>query len=144
VIACLPQNASSVSNELLRIQNDLFTIGALLASTPDSTIRKSLQPLDPTTIQFLEQAIDQLEQQLPALTSFILPGGHPAAIQTNITRTICRRAERRVVQLIQQEKDTGLTATQIYLNRLADYLFVCARWINHQAGIQETTTHRKE
>jgi cob(I)alamin adenosyltransferase len=144
VIASLPANDSPETATLIRVQNDLFTIGALIASTPGSSIRSIPAAIDTTAIQFLEQAIDQLENKLPKLTTFILPGGHPAAIQANITRTICRRAERRVVQLIQQEKNTGLTAVQIYLNRLSDYLFVCARGVNHQAGIEDTTIQRIE
>jgi cob(I)alamin adenosyltransferase len=143
VIACLPGNDSLLADELVRIQNDLFTIGALISSLPGSSIRSKIDPIENTAIQHIEQAIDRLEQQLPALTRFILPNGHPAAIQAHIARTVCRRAERRVVQLILEEYDAGLATAQIYLNRLADYLFVCARWCNHQAGVKEATIHRK-
>ena len=139
VLACLPGNASPLDDELLKVQNDLFIIGALISSRPGSSIRTKLDPIDNTAIQRIEQAIDRLEQQLPQLTCFILPGGHPAAVQANIARTVCRRTERRVVQLILEENDAGLAPAQIYLNRLADYLFACARWCNFQAGMQEAT-----
>lgn len=87
----------------------------------------------------LERQIDAMQAPLEELNAFILPGGHPAAAWSHMARTICRRAERRVVQLA-ASKDlipTGLNELLIYLNRLSDYFFVLARYCNHLAGVED-------
>jgi cob(I)alamin adenosyltransferase len=110
------------------IQADLFEIGAHLASPGTSRF----PGVDPSRIEALERAIDEMERELSPLTTFILPGGSPAAAQLHIARTVCRRAERRVTAL---EDDSPATQSTIaYLNRLSDYLFVAARYANLKAG----------
>lgn len=118
-------------HEIASIQADLFEIGAHLASPGTSRF----PGVDPARIETLERAIDAMESELAPLTTFILPGGSPAAAQLHIARTVCRRAERRVVAL---EDDSPATQSTIaYLNRLSDYLFVAARFANHRAGVAD-------
>ena len=116
------------------IQNDLFDVGADLC-LPQSASRPSKPPLRvrPEQAERLEKAIDGLNANLAPLTSFVLPGGQPAAAWCHLARTICRRAERAVVALSQVEPINPQTV--IYLNRLSDLLFVLARVSN--AGGQE-------
>lgn len=118
-------------DEIPAIQSDLFEIGAHLASPGTSRF----PGVDESRITALEQSIDAMERELAPLTSFILPGGSAAAAQIHIARTVCRRAERRVVAL---EDDTPATQSTIaYLNRLSDWLFVAARFANHRAGVAD-------
>lgn len=137
LIAQLPKESDARSEELRHIQEILFRIGSLLATVPGSPEGNALPGIVTSDISFLEKAIDQLEQDLPELKTFILPGGHPAAAQAHVARTVCRRAERRVVQLSRQEQAAGLTEIHVYLNRLADYLFTCARWCNYASGCSD-------
>ncbi len=113
--------------ELYRIQNYLFTLGSHLATTPTKEVKMSLPDLKPKEINFLEERIDQMEQTLPALKNFVLPGGHPYASKLHIARCVCRRAERISVAL-SVEENIDQTIIQ-YLNRLSDYLFVLSRFV---------------
>jgi cob(I)alamin adenosyltransferase len=115
------------------LQSDLFTIGADLA-TPETTDRKALR-LDKRRIKRLEEQIDDFDGRLPTLKSFILPGGTEGAATLQVCRTVCRRAERAVVDLADLEQINS--AILVYLNRLSDLLFVLARWLNHEAGVEE-------
>lgn len=117
---------------LAQIQNELFVVGADLAS-PDAKTR--IDRVDQQSVQALEAAIDDLEAQLPPLQNFILPGGSLAASQLHLARTICRRAERWTVSLAHEEA-TNEHVLQ-YINRLSDLLFVMARTANAQAGVQD-------
>ncbi|MCB1161647.1 MAG: cob(I)yrinic acid a,c-diamide adenosyltransferase [Candidatus Krumholzibacteriia bacterium] len=120
------------------IQRDLFTVGSHLAS-PDPSAA-SLPPLDPEGPARLEGWIDRLEADLPPLRQFILPGGCAQAAALHLGRTVCRRAERRVVALAA----AGLNVSEdliVYLNRLSDFLFVAARWANRRAGAHEEPWH---
>ena len=117
--------------EIPRIQSDLFEIGAHLAS-PDTS---RFPGVETSRIEDLERAIDSMEAELTPLTTFILPGGTAAAALLHIARTVCRRAERRVVALNDESPATESTIT--YLNRLSDYLFVAARFANHRAGVAD-------
>jgi cob(I)alamin adenosyltransferase len=120
-----------IDAQLLRVQSDLFAIGAHLAS-PDPT---RFAGVDEGRITELEKGIDAMEPELSPLTSFILPAGSIGATHLHASRTICRRAERRVVAL---EDDAPATLSTItYLNRLSDYLFVAARFANLRAGIAD-------
>lgn len=115
---------------LLRsIQNDLFDVGADLCVPPaeNEAAGQSLR-VTPAQAERLEKAIDRLNENLQPLTSFILPGGSPAAAWLHLARTICRRAERAVVTLMRTE--TVNNQVLIYLNRLSDFLFVLARAAN--------------
>jgi cob(I)alamin adenosyltransferase len=97
-----------------------------------------LQQLEEKAADFLEGAIDRMQEKLPDLDGFILPGGHAAASWAHVARTVCRRTERRVVALAAREKDPHtLPAVLVYLNRLSDHLFVLARYINHACGIKD-------
>jgi len=119
------------------IQSDLFILGTLLATPPGDT--KARAHLPGNRITALEQLIDTMEERLVPLTHFILPQGSPAAACAHLSRAICRRAERRVVTLIGQERvDKDILS---YLNRLSDFLFVLARWIGLQEGSPETAWH---
>ena len=117
------------------IQNDLFIVGADLATPAESTpawlVRLVEQP-----VTALEQAIDQMDLDLEPLKAFILPGGIPAAATLHVARTVCRRAERICTTL---QTESGVNpAVLMYLNRLSDFLFTLARWVNLQAGESET------
>jgi cob(I)alamin adenosyltransferase len=114
------------------IQNHLFRVGSLLACSQPETL-KSLPQINDTQVNFLEKEIDQMDEALPELKNFILPGGHPVAALFHLARTICRRAERKSSELFQQTENSEMTL--IYLNRLSDYLFTAARWCNHTTGI---------
>ncbi|HEX8562968.1 MAG TPA: cob(I)yrinic acid a,c-diamide adenosyltransferase [Flavobacterium sp.] len=116
---------------LIRVQDRLFTLGAILATPPERQILKNGQPrlniplLSDADISLLESEIDEMENALPPMTHFILPGGHQTVSFCHIARCVCRRAERLVVHLHHNEPVEERAIT--YLNRLSDYLFVLAR-----------------
>jgi cob(I)alamin adenosyltransferase len=116
---------------LFRIQNDLFDLGADLA-TPDSGEPLSYEPLRIVESQVtrLENEIDDLNAALEPLTSFVLPGGNAAATSLHMARTVCRRAERLMVELSVTENEIVSPAALKYANRLSDFLFVAARFAN--------------
>jgi cob(I)alamin adenosyltransferase len=118
---------------LKEIQDRLFTIGAVLASDPAKQM--SVPDIKPEDIELLENQIDTMEENLPMLKNFILPGGHSTVSFCNIARTVCRRAERLVVALDAIEKIDPLSIK--YLNRLSDYLFVLGRKVGQDLGIEE-------
>jgi len=118
---------------LARLQDELFILGADLATPSES--RAVVPRIDQAHITRLEEAIDAFEADLPPLKHFILPGGTSVAGMLHVARTVCRRAERLTVAASAEEA-ISLEAT-IYLNRLSDLLFVLARWVNRQAGIEE-------
>jgi cob(I)alamin adenosyltransferase len=119
---------------LEQTQNHLFHLGADLA-TPAEAASDHVVRVTVEQVTWLEQSIDRMNDDLPPLKQFILPGGTAGAAMLHVARTVCRRAERCVVELSQQE----VVSKQVlpYLNRLSDWLFVLARWENHQAGISE-------
>ena len=119
---------------LHRIQNELFDIGADLATLETHTKAASLR-IPPTLTPEMEREIDRFEDQLPALKNFILPGGSTCGATIHLTRTVCRRAERCVVRLA--EAETVNPEVLIYLNRLSDLLFVLARTVNHRSDEPE-------
>jgi cob(I)alamin adenosyltransferase len=116
---------------LLRIQNDLFDLGADLA-TPETGEPLSYEPLRiiETQVTRLETEIDDLNANLTPLTSFVLPGGSPAAAYLHLARTVSRRAERLMVELSFTDNETVSAAALKYANRLSDFLFVAARFAN--------------
>ncbi len=123
-----------IQEMLNQIQQDLFTVGADLA-TPINIQKSSAIRLLPSQTQELESWIDKLQAKLPQLKNFILPGGSISAAQIHFSRTICRRAERVIVSLNSKEK---LNLALIpYLNRLSDFLFVLARYLNHHQKVKE-------
>ena len=128
-----------VDEVLVPIQKDLFAIGALLATPDHDKMREQLEKarIDDSRIAELERAIDACEAELEPLRSFIIPGGSPKGAALHVARTVCRRAERRVVHL---SHDITLPAlVVIYLNRLSDLLFMLARVANKRAGAGEVT-----
>lgn len=132
------QISDTHSREMLReIQDRLFTIGSSLACDPDKEIVMKIPDLKESDILLLETEIDQMNAKLPEMKSFILPGGHVSVSAAHICRTICRRAERLIVELDEKERlDQPLIIK--YLNRLSDYFFVLARWLGHLLGATET------
>ena len=120
-----------------RVQHALFDIGCHLATDTSQQPDAPTACLNHLNTDLLEAAIDQMQVELPHQTCFILPGGTRAAAWAHVCRTICRRAERRVVAL-SREVQVASSALQ-YLNRLSDYLFVLARFINHNADFEEKT-----
>lgn len=114
------------------LQSDLFTLGAELASVPGSEAKLGIALLGDADVKRLEQAIDDAEAPLPPLKNFILPGGPPEVAALHYARTVARRAERRVLTLAKAEPVRG--AVLVYLNRLADLLFVLARRAQHEKG----------
>jgi cob(I)alamin adenosyltransferase len=123
--------AMNADAQLLDVQRDLFEIGAHLASPGTSRFAG----VEASRIEALEHGIDAMEAELSPLKSFILPGGTAAAAQLHVARTVCRRAERLIVAL---HDDNPATQSSIaYLNRLSDYLFVAARYANHKRGIED-------
>lgn len=124
---------ASLDPILSRIQNDLFDLGADLA-TPDDGRELAYEPLRIVTSQVdrLEGDIDTLNADLEPLKSFVLPAGSPASASLHLARTISRRAERLMVSLVTQEPDKVGDAALKYVNRLSDFLFVASRWVNDQ------------
>lgn len=118
---------------LKEIQDRLFTVGAGLASDPSKDM--PVPDIKESDIQALETEIDDMTLRLPPLKHFVLPGGHRSVSEAHITRTICRRAERRVTALHSVQPIDLLIIT--YLNRLSDYLFVLSRWIAQDVGADE-------
>ncbi len=123
---------------LTMVQSDLFAIGAHLATPParDGRRQPHLPALPTTRIAAMEQWMDEASADLAPLRAFILPGGTAAASALHVTRTVCRRAERRVVALAATDMVDAEVLT--YLNRLSDFLFVAARRANHLAGVEDT------
>ena len=126
---------SDITRALESIQKDLFALGARLAD-PSSRIAGRVTKAAVTTadVERLEHTIDGLEADLPALRRFILPGGALSGALLHHARTVCRRAERRVIALGADEVEPILI---VYLNRLSDALFVMARYENHERGVDE-------
>jgi cob(I)alamin adenosyltransferase len=127
---------AGIGTALEAIQKQLFALGARLAD-PSSRIagRVIKAAITEADVAALERSIDELEAGLPPLRKFILPGGSAAGAHLHVARTVCRRAERRVVALGAEAVEPIVV---IYLNRLSDLLFVMARAVNHRAGVPET------
>jgi cob(I)alamin adenosyltransferase len=129
------QPINDARKELLKeIQDRLFTIGSLLASDPDKANLKTPDLLE-TDIELLENEIDKMNEKLPEMKFFILPGGHQSVSHTHIARCVCRRAERLVIKLGQDNEINDLIV--VYLNRLSDYLFVLCRMMHHDLNVAE-------
>src|ERR687883_665687 len=128
-----------VDEVLVPLQRDLFAIGALLATPDREKMKRHLDKasIDERRVAELEHAIDDGDRELEPLKSFIVPGGTPKAAALHVARTVCRRAERRVVALHAEIELPPLVVQ--YLNRLSDLLFVLARVANRHAGMGEVT-----
>lgn len=119
---------------LQEIQKQLFVIGAELA-TPNPSAKMEAGFIQLSHVTLLEKEIDQMETELKPLTQFILPGGSKPASLLHLARTVCRRAERKVISLFHEEKVRSELI--VYLNRLSDFLFVMARLVNHQLKVED-------
>ena len=129
------QNTGKSTKEiLLRIQDRLFTIGSHLASDPERSKAK-IPDIKEEDVTALEKEMDRMNETLPEMRSFVLPGGHNAVSYCHIARCVCRRAERCTVSLSQNEAVAPLIIK--YLNRLSDYLFVLSRKFSHDLKAEE-------
>lgn len=126
---------------LMDIQDRLFTVGAILATDPEKATLKNgkarlnIPKISNADIEHLEKEIDMMEERLPQMTHFVLPGGHTTVSFCHIARTVCRRAERLASHL--NELEPFQPETLMYINRLSDYLFVLARKLSHDLQAEE-------
>lgn len=120
---------------IIRIQNNLFSVCSNLATDQSQTPLYDSAKLPDGEIEVLEHEVDEIMNLLPERQGFILPGGTQAAAQAHVCRTVCRRAERRIVALSEVAQISP--ETQQYINRLSDYLFVLAKKVNFNAGVSE-------
>jgi cob(I)alamin adenosyltransferase len=136
VVRCYLMNSNSVHLDEVfeKIQNELFNIGSQLATAKDEVF-KMLPAVTQDQVTFIEKQIDELTADLPELKNFILPAGHIIASHLHVARTLCRRAERRSTEIA--INDERYTLALQYLNRLSDYLFVTARWVNQKNNIAD-------
>ncbi len=143
VAAQLPEceERAALGRDLQDIQADLFIVGAILATTPDSSDAALLPPLEKARILWLEKKIDAMQAGLEELHSFILPGGHVAAAWSQTVRAVCRRAERKIISYGDPIAVTCFAEITAYINRLSDYFFVLARYLNKLAGTTDVTWH---
>jgi cob(I)alamin adenosyltransferase len=131
----------NIKTSLLKIQHQLFTLGAMLATPPEKETLKNgkerlnIPKVEENSIEFLEKEIDSMETELPQMTHFILPGGHQAVSFCHVARCVCRRAERLAVEL--NDEDSLNDDILKYLNRLSDYLFVLARKLSKDLSVEE-------
>ena len=124
-----------LAEPITKMQNDLFHLGADLCVTEDAKVERPLPRIEERHVLWLEEMMDLWNDELPPLANFVLPGGSPVAAALHVARTVCRRAERRVVSLARREPVGDWTIR--YLNRLSDALFVLARTANRLAGVAE-------
>ncbi|MEN1784857.1 MAG: cob(I)yrinic acid a,c-diamide adenosyltransferase [Bacteroidota bacterium] len=127
---------TSYKEAIIHIQEKLFTLGAILATEPQKDHRLKISRIEEADLHFLEQAMDAMNENLPPMTNFILPGGHTTVSYCHVARTICRRAERMIVHLHEHEPvpETVLA----FINRLSDYLFVLGRALTKDLNAEET------
>ena len=137
VILADPKLDSVVKSRLTRTQGELFQLGAELATPPGKKVSTVL--IAATEIERLETEIDGMEKTLPPLKYFILPGGASVGAKTHFARTVCRRAERAIVTLMETEELRDEVVQ--YVNRLSDYLFVTARYVNAACGVSDVPWH---
>lgn len=125
-----------VTEWLREIQDRLFTLGAELATTTEKEVKMKLPDLHDEDVTWLEERIDKMNEILPEMRSFIIPGGNIAASTCHVARCVCRRAERLCVSMNEQNEPVPELIIR-YLNRLSDFLFTLARYIGHLAGAEE-------
>jgi cob(I)alamin adenosyltransferase len=145
IIGALAASIGTEQKELItqlhKVQSNLFNLGSWLATTPDSPSAALLKKFSDESAKKLEQAIDRIEENLPTLKGFILPGGTTSSAWAHLARTVCRRAERHIIRCMEMENkfldNENRKAIITYLNRLSDYFFVLARYLNHLSGVQD-------
>jgi cob(I)alamin adenosyltransferase len=124
-----------VKEWIKRLQDELFVLGAELATPEPDKPKKQVQPLGEEQVSWMERTIDAIDEEVTPLRHFVLPGGDPGAAYLHVARTVCRRAERRVVAF--SEEAAVRVEVITYLNRLSDLLFMMARLVNHRRGVSE-------
>ncbi|HVE61943.1 MAG TPA: cob(I)yrinic acid a,c-diamide adenosyltransferase [Chitinophagaceae bacterium] len=129
-------NNAATQQAFKEIQDRLFTIGSSLACDPDKEPKLKIPDLRETDVEFLEKEIDRMNESLPEMKAFILPGGGAAVSFAHVARCVCRRAERICVAMQADEQEVEELVIK-YLNRLSDYLFVAARYIGHLQKAEE-------
>ena len=129
-------NNAGISGWLREVQDRLFTVGSVLATDPAKEVKMKLPDLHDADVVYLENLIDQMNESLPEMRSFILPGGNLASSTCHVARCVCRRAERICVQMQENEEFVPALVIQ-YLNRLSDFLFTLCRYISHINNAQE-------
>ena len=141
LVSAMPGGQDGIVLELKGAQSALLIAGALLGTTSGSKSSTSLAEITAVEIEALEKATDRLHEGLPKLTGFVIPGGHESASWAHLARTVCRRAERRAVALVDASSGSNpnprLDMVVVYLNRLSDYLFCLARHNNLVTGTPE-------
>lgn len=135
VILSQPECPENIRSTLLEIQNLLFDIGCILATDPAGP--SYMRPIETEDIERIERLIDETDAATPEIKAFVLPGGCPLTAHTHVARTVCRRAERRILALSRVEEVPEEILK--WFNRLSDYLFILARHFNHLAGVREIT-----
>jgi cob(I)alamin adenosyltransferase len=130
------QPTNPLTQQTVEIQCELFNLGSHLACG-NQEMRSSLPALQETFVERIENWIDEMDSELPPLKTFILPGGHPVAAQLHLARTVCRRAERRLVELQQETPKDHQALGLRWLNRLSDYFFVAARFQNFKNEFED-------
>lgn len=130
------QTDDAIKTVLKEIQDRLFTIGSELATDPEKNIKMPVPDLHESDIDLLEKEMDRMDEELPPMKNFILPGGSPAVSYAHIARTVCRRAERHIIRL-NDESDNVHPLIIKYLNRLSDYFFMLARYISLKNNVPE-------
>ena len=137
-----PECTEEVKGQLLSVQNMLFNLGGYLASEIPEGTQPPAWGLTEAHISQLEQWVDALDEQTPKVQAFVLPGGCMLSARTHVCRTVCRRAERRILDLADEAYvDPALLR---YLNRLSDYLFILARYFNFIKGVDEIVWHKQD
>lgn len=140
LVVSLPEG--EMRDELRQVQNALFDMGAELATPPESRLQYKLpRVIEEEDWRRMERLLDEYDAQVPPLRTFVLPGGDETAARAHLARTACRTAERAVVRLAHDEEVRA--DLLVYLNRLSDFLFVCARLLNHRAGVEEVSWQQR-
>lgn len=142
MISFMPEEQPEMIDDIRQVQSHLFDVGAWLATTGDSGAAGQLAVFSSGPSELLENKMDRMQEELSELKSFILPGGHPSAAMAHVARTVCRRAERKVIGLLEdlrgeESKDDRYDHLLVFLNRLSDYLFVFARYLNQVTGTRD-------
>ncbi|MBT6324492.1 MAG: cob(I)yrinic acid a,c-diamide adenosyltransferase [Bdellovibrionales bacterium] len=132
------ESLSSTEGQLTSLQSTLFSLGSYLACEPEKRTDFNILGISQKDILDLEIQIDNMVKELPELKKFILPAGELSAVQTHLARTICRRIERKMVLMNENDKGYLESNTLIFINRLSDYFFTTARYLNFKLGHEES------
>lgn len=131
------KNLDRIDKTLTLIQHELFNLGSLLACESENRAKFKLNQLSPNLVTLMESEMDSMNEELPELKNFILPGGSPEVAYAHICRTVTRRVERGLVYFKKVTQERDLDAAITLVNRLSDYLFVVARYISLKMNIAE-------